>query len=238
MDHENVNSPMKEIQALSFWISFIVACILCILALVQRIRHRQLSRYAPPERRMDPQPFSFSPKEKRGGEQPADVVGHGRPYYREDATSYGVAGLPSACDVLLPLSHSTQLPSSGYLAAVLGRERSIRATKSYQLAQPPCVVAPSKPGRSWRDSQSSTAGTDAGLSGRFSPPEGSGSSVSSIEPADPSSGSQVVDLQEFSSMSASDGTQLVQKRNQVVQDFYDVDDGGVRMYRRTMVEYS
>ncbi|KAF5863802.1 hypothetical protein ETB97_009265 [Aspergillus alliaceus] len=238
MGHENANGAVKDIQTLSFWISFVVACILCILAFVQRIRRRHLGRYAPPERQMDPPPFSFSPEEKRGGEGPAGLVGHGMPYYRADPSSDGVAGLPSACDILLPLSHSTQLPSSGYLAAILGRERGARSTQSYQQAQPPCVVAPSELGRCPGDSRPSTAGTDAGRNAGLLPPEGSGSLGSCIETADRSTGSQALDAQEFSGMSAPDGTRSVQKRNQVVQHLYDADEGGVRTYRRTKVEYS
>ncbi|KAF7597598.1 hypothetical protein BBP40_000076 [Aspergillus hancockii] len=240
MGHENPSCTLGVIQIHSFWITFAVACTLCILALVQRIRRRQLGKYARLERQMDPRSFSFSPNEKRGGEQPADVVGRGIPYYPgEDpsSSSYGVAGLPSACDILLPLSHSTQLPSSGYLAAVLGREQDSRATQVYQQPQPPCVGGPSE--LDPRDtSRPSTAGTDT----RRSSSSGSGGdgllpseeSRSYIEAADRSA----VDAQEFSGMSALGEACSVQKRSQVVQHLFDVDGEGVRTYRRMMVEYN
>ncbi|KAB8068009.1 hypothetical protein BDV29DRAFT_76799 [Aspergillus leporis] len=244
MGHENAHGALKDIQTHSFWITFVVACILCILALVQRIRRRQIGRYAPPERQMDPQSFSCSPNEKRGGEQPAGVVGRGMPYSPgEDPlpSSYGVAGSPSACDILLPLSHSTQLPSSGYLAAVLGREQDSRAAQFYQQAQPPCVGAPfeldprvtSRPSTAGTDTRRSSSSGSGG--GGLLPSEGPGSC---IETADRSAGSQMVGAQEFSGMSALDGARSVQKRSQVVQHLFDADGEGVRTYTRTMVEYS
>ncbi|KAE8380529.1 hypothetical protein BDV26DRAFT_131033 [Aspergillus bertholletiae] len=235
MGHEKDSGAVKDIRVFSFWISFAVVCILCVLLFVQRIRRRDLGRYVLPERQMDPQPFSFGEKEKRGGdEELAGLVGHGMPYSPGDPSTYGVAGLPSACDILLPLSHSTHLPSSGYLAAVLGRERSVSTAQSYQQTQTPCVVAPSELSPSSGDSRPSTAGTDAGRSSRLSPTEGSGSLGSCIETAD----RPTLDTHEFSGMSAPERAFSILKRNQVVQHFYDVDEGGVRTYKRTMVQYN
>ena len=239
MGHEKDNDAVKDIQVHSFWISFTVVCILCILLFVQRIRRRHLVWYAPPERQMDPRPFSFLPKEKRGGdEELAGLVGHGKTYYPGDPSTYGVAGLPSACDILLPLSRSTHLPSSGYLAAVLGRERSVSTAQSYQQAQAPCVVAPSELSPSSGDSRPSTAGTDAGRSNGVLPAVGSRLLGSCIENADPPAGPQTLDAQEFSGMLAPERTCSVLKRNQIVQHLYDVDEGGVRTYKRTMLHYN
>ncbi|PYH58815.1 uncharacterized protein BO96DRAFT_431919 [Aspergillus niger CBS 101883] len=89
---------------------------------------------------MDPPPFTPSEKCDRGGivgsggEEPVGrsaavglglVQGHGYGVrYLNDPASQGVGPFPSACDVLQPLSQLSPLPSSGYLAAVLARERS------------------------------------------------------------------------------------------------------------------
>ncbi|OGM48553.1 hypothetical protein ABOM_002400 [Aspergillus bombycis] len=232
MGHEKDHDALKSTQVLSFWISFTVVCILCVLLLVQRIRRRHLGRYAPLERQMDPRRFSFGEKERRGGdEELAGLVGHGVPYYPADPSTYGVAGLPSACDILLPLSRSTHLPSSGYLAAVLGRERSVSTAQSYQQIQAPYAVAPSELSPSSGDSRSSTAGRSNRLLR-------SGSLGSCIETADRPVGSQTLDVQEFSGMAAPERTCSVLKRNQVVHHLYDVDEGGVRTYKRTMLQYN
>ncbi|KAE8147722.1 hypothetical protein BDV25DRAFT_159767 [Aspergillus avenaceus] len=234
MGHENDDLAFQEIQHLSFWITFAVACILCILICVQRIRRRHLGRYAPPERRMDPHLF---PPEKGGGEPPAGgVVGRGVPYSGDPFYYYGAAQLPSACDILLPLSHSTHLPSSGYLATVLGRERDARSKQSFPpevQVQPPCV-APSDLGAN--NSRPSTSGTNDGLGG--SPAVAPESLGSRIGGADLRPESHTGDAQEISDPSTSDKAPTIQKRSHLVQQLIDVDDEGVRTYRRTTIEYN
>ncbi|KAL4895898.1 hypothetical protein BDV59DRAFT_199872 [Aspergillus ambiguus] len=265
-------SAIKELEIYLFGITFPIAFILCILILVQRIRRRvwggrfaaaPAAAAAAPKRQMDPHPSND------GGKERADGVGHdpsreGRqaPYSREVT-----AALPSACDILQPLSHFTALPSSGYLAAVLGRERRARAgatnttTAQACLAEGEEVLGPSSsaadppphanptpaPGgcgggtrsieHAWSDLTAAAPPTSSSRSGS--------SDESFAELEDPQSlvfsptGWRQDDLPELAlGVSQAGEPQPVQKRSHTVQQLYGVDSEGARMWRRAMLEYS
>lgn len=236
MGHENeeLASP-RDLQTFLFGITFPVACVFAILALVQRIRRRQQGRYVLPEKQMDPQPPL---PDRSGGKAP---VGQGVPY--PQSPTHDVNGLPSACDILQPLSQLAPLPSSGYLAAMLGREGSDKDKQSYpqdpsSQSSAAYMVSPSA---SSGDSRPTTSYTnDSHRSGSFS--EGSDASRRGSEDPQhialsPTGWRTEGNPEDSGGLSDLNRAQPVQKRSQVIQQLYDVDGEGVRTWRRLMVEY-
>ncbi|KAA8651804.1 hypothetical protein EYZ11_006701 [Aspergillus tanneri] len=227
----------QNLQTLSFGITFPVTCILCILVLVQRIRRQPQGRFAPSQRQMDPSPSS--PDMSGGKEQ--QPVGKEAPYFR-DPSYNATTKFPSACDILQPLSQLAPLPSSGYLAAVLGRERRDGNKQSYPEDQTPTAYLGSSATSSGGTSRPATSDTNESSyrSGSIS----GGSDASRRGSEDPQqialspTGWRIEgDPEEFTGLSGSEGVQSVQKRSQTVQYLYDVDDERVRTWKRMMVEY-
>ncbi|OJK04779.1 hypothetical protein ASPACDRAFT_1851741 [Aspergillus aculeatus ATCC 16872] len=226
----------KNNQIASLGIIYSVACIVCALVLLQRIRRRRL-RYASAERQMDPLSSSL---EKGGGDGPSSPVGQGYGVaYLQYPISHHASSFPSACDVLQPLSHSSQLPSSGYLAAVLTRERSSWTSQhsysSEELAQP----APGNAAMN-RIFNSSTCQNDLG---GLSPERLNGGSMAPNAP--PRTGSSPVGWRTEShsqepplNVAESSGTQPTRKSEYAVQYMRDADEEGVRTWKRVVVEYS
>ncbi|PLB43544.1 hypothetical protein P170DRAFT_513896 [Aspergillus steynii IBT 23096] len=236
MGHENeILAVSRDLQVFLFGITFPVACVACILVLVQRIRRRRQGRFVLPEKQMDPQPPL---PDRSGGKAP---VGQGVPYPK--GSSHDVTRMPSACDILQPLSQLAPLPSSGYLAAMIGRERSGKDKQSYpedQSSQSSAAYMASFSASS-SDSRPTTSHTnDSYRSGSFS--EGSDASRRGSEDPQhialsPTGWRTEETPEEFVGLSDLDRAQSVQKRSQVVQQLYDVDEEGVRTWRRLMVEY-
>ncbi|PWY77497.1 hypothetical protein BO70DRAFT_363435 [Aspergillus heteromorphus CBS 117.55] len=257
-DHES--AIPKDIQNLSLGILYVVACVLCLLALVQRIRRRPYRHfsYAPLERQMMDPPSS--PSEKRpvggiggggggsGGEEPADAaVGQGYGY-GYGVASHGVGPFPSACDILQPLSHLSPLPSSGYLAAVLARERSSWAKQSYPredhfapswLGEADSAASPGQDRRpaptSVTDNNSVGDSSPGGRNrsdnhGGNAPPQTGRTSPAGWRPECPGQG--------VPSIANLIGAQPSQKCGYAVQSLHDVDEEGVRTWRRLMIEYN
>jgi hypothetical protein len=220
------SADFRDSRALLFGLVYPAICITCILVLARRIRCRQRRRYLLLGGQMDP------PSEKSGGEQSPSATNAERS--DPPPNPYDRAPLPSACDILQPLSRSSPLPPSGYLAAVLGQERRNQMAQAYQqesqdLQQPASSPysgsdgSPSAAGRTDRRNSPSRIGsspTQADDSSQAtSPPSGRGAETDDQGlPSSPDSGS-------------------IKKRSQQVQFLHDVDDQGVRTWRRWVVEY-
>ncbi|OJJ73604.1 hypothetical protein ASPBRDRAFT_509469 [Aspergillus brasiliensis CBS 101740] len=264
--------PKKDIRILSLAILYVIASICCILVLlVQRLRrpppYRSYASVSPKRQMMDPPPFTPSEKCDRGaivgsgGEEPVGrtaavglglAQGHGYGVgYLNDPASPGVGPFPSACDVLQPLSHLSPLPSSGYLAAVLARERS-HWTK--QAAAPDGHLVPLSPGCAAsapaQDHRSATP-----------PAVRMHDRLSDSSPEAPTHGPMVVSdplrqpgipapvqwhanpsitshEQGVPSIANLIGSHPSQKCGYAVQFLHDADEEGVRSWRRLMIEYS
>ncbi|KAJ0426655.1 hypothetical protein BJY00DRAFT_272650 [Aspergillus carlsbadensis] len=211
---------------------YAIACIVCILVLVQRIRRRQRRRRLLLEGQMD------SPFEKFSGEESSGATGARLPSLTHGL--YDVrASLPSACDILQPLSKSSPLPPSGYLATVLGQERRNRLEQAYE--QENRNVRPSGSPLPSPDDPSSLA-SPANL-GHGNPPSGIEISPTQAEHSSQATsppierGAEMED-QGLPSSPGLRETQSVQKRSQQVHVLHDVDDEGVRTFRRWVIEYS
>ncbi|KAG2415231.1 hypothetical protein HFD88_006422 [Aspergillus terreus] len=261
-------STVADLEIYLFGITFPIACVLCIAILVQRIRRRvRGGRFTPtaaPKRQMHPNPPNY------GGKERADlaVVGRGPSTDAHPPSSPrdGLPSLPSACDILQPLSQLTPLPSSGYLAAVLGRERRARATTTTTTtaaaagaaAAPACLAATGDvlgsvdppphangvPGRGEGRGGGGARSIELAWSDRTLRPSGS-SDESCAALDDPQSsafsptGWRPDDLPELAGgVSGAGEPQPVQKRSQTVQNLYGVDEEGARAWRRVMMEYS
>jgi hypothetical protein len=211
---------------------YAITCIVCILVLVQRIRSRQRRRRLLLEGQMD------SPFEKVSGEGSSGATGAGLP-----PPTHGLddvrASLPSACDILQPLSQSSSLPPSGYLAAVLDQERRNRLEQAYE-EEKRNVRPSSSPLPSPDDSSSLASPTDRS---HGNPPSGIESSPTQADNFSQATsppierGAEREDQAHPSSPELRE-TQSVQKRSQQIHVLHDVDDEGVRTWRRWVIEYS
>ncbi|RAL07175.1 uncharacterized protein BO97DRAFT_409196 [Aspergillus homomorphus CBS 101889] len=231
---ENVKTAIpKNIQIVSLGFVYSAACIVCVLLLLQRIRRRRLG-FAPSKRRMDPLSSSL---EKGGGEVPPGAVGQGYSVtYLQDPISDSVGALPSACDVLQPLSHLSQLPSSGYLAAVLARERSSWMQQTY----PPEKPALQTSGDADMEATVISSVCQDNLGG-LSSERLSGGSM--IPKAPQRTGSSPVGWRTESqepplSVAESSGPHPSRKSGHAVQYMQEANEEGVRTWRRVVVEYS
>lgn len=201
-----------------------IICIIGVFELARHIRRIRRTGNNRPMRRMD------TASEKSGDEQASGLTSAVMSIQPQN-----LAPLPSACDILQPLSHSLPLPPSGHLAAVLGEERRRWMSQTYGHHKE-CIQTTSSP--------SSGSGTSA--SGTL---QSDGKAPSDIEkfPA------QIHDLSDAASQTkrtaAGDKwehpsclepgeTQSVQKRSQEVQFLREVDEDGVRTWRRWVIEYS
>ncbi|KAL4806699.1 hypothetical protein BDV18DRAFT_159868 [Aspergillus unguis] len=176
-----------------------------------------------------------TPAEKSGGEQQVASATKANLSYPLDITQ-GCAPLPSACDILQPLSHSSPLPPSGYLAAILGDGRNKRTSQAYQHKHE-CIQPTS--------SFSSSPGNSAPVTlqvGCKPPSEGENSPTQSDDSSQatppPTRRTSEVDDRESPSSSGHSKARSVQKRSQEVQFLHDVDEDGIRTWRRWVVEYS
>ena len=271
MDNE-WSIPKKDIRILSFAILYVIASIFCILVLlVQRLRRPPPFRsyaYVPPERQMmDPPPFTPSEKCDRGGivgsggEEPVGrtaavglglVQGHGYGVgYLNDPASQGVGPFPSACDVLQPLSQLSPLPSSGYLAAVLARERSLwtkqaSGTDGHLVPLSPGCAA-SAPVHDHRSATPPAVRLDDRLGDSSSEAPTHGSMVVSDPLRQPGIPAPVQwyanplatsHEQGVPSIANLIGSHPSQKCGYAVQFMHDADEEGTRSWRRLMIEYS
>ncbi|KAL4795440.1 hypothetical protein BDV19DRAFT_170808 [Aspergillus venezuelensis] len=220
-DHSTV---CKEYRDSLFGIIYPAICIICALFLVWRIRNRQRARYTLLGPQMD------APSEKGGGDQPSGATSEGFSHLTN--TAHNFAPLPSACDILQPLSHSWPLPPSGYLATVLSERRrnDSQPQRSNELAQPTTPRTPPWPSTITRrtdrrpplGNESSPTQTDY-LSPATSPPIGRNAEEDDRGlPRSPESGE----------------LQSVQKRSEQVQLLHEADEQGVRTWRRWVIEYS
>ncbi|KAL4915915.1 hypothetical protein BDW62DRAFT_212348 [Aspergillus aurantiobrunneus] len=197
-------------------------CIICAFVLARRIRRRQQRKYTLPGGKMD------TPSEKSGGEQLSSAANAEISYPAH--TTHDGAPLPSACDILLPLSHSSPLPSSGYLAAVLSEERRNRMEQTYQHEKEG-IQSTSSSCTSSGDFASVELRTDSNPpSGIESSPTQSDDSSQATSPSTRRSAEG--DDRGLPSVPDSGEIQPVQKRSQQVQFLRDVDEEGVRTWRR------
>ncbi|TPR02200.1 hypothetical protein CAN33_0043115 [Aspergillus niger] len=242
--------PKKDIRILSLAILYVIVSLFCILVLlVQRLRRPPPYRsyaYVPPERQMmDPPPFTPSEKCDRGG-----IVGSGgeEPVGR---TSQGVGPFPSACDVLQPLSQLSPLPSSGYLAAVLARERShwtkqASGSDGHLVPLSPGCAA-SAPAHDHRSATPPAVGMDDRVGDSSSEAPTHCSMVVSDPRRQPGTPAPVQchanpiatsHEQGVPSIANLIGSHPSQNCGYAVQYLHDADEEGVRSWRRLMIEYS
>ncbi|KAL4977381.1 hypothetical protein BDW66DRAFT_158988 [Aspergillus desertorum] len=218
-DHSNL---FKDSGNLRFGIFYPIICIIGFLVLAQRIRRRQRTKYILPRGRMD------TPSEKHGGEQSSGPSNLDLSYSTH--VTHHRAPLLSACDILKPLSYSTPLPSSGYLAAALGDERKNRMEQAYQLEID--FIRPRSSDCSTSDDSALVAlRTDCNLL------SGTGNSPT---PTDDSSqarsfsirrSADVVNRDHPCSLDSSEA-RSVQKRGEFVEFLRDVNEDGGRTWRR------
>ncbi|KAL4960265.1 uncharacterized protein BDV14DRAFT_147992 [Aspergillus stella-maris] len=220
-DHSTI---CKEYRDSLFGIIYPVICIICALFLVWRIRNRQRARYTLLGARMD------APSKKGGGDQSSGATSEGFSHLTNTALNF--APLPSACDILQPLSHSSPLPPSGYLAAVLSERRrnDSQPQRSNEFAQPTTPQTPPWP-------STITRRTD------HSPPLGNESSPTQIDDLSPAtfppiSRNAEENDRDLPRSPESGVIQSVQKRSEQVQLLHEADEQGVRTWRRWVIEYS
>ncbi|PYI06887.1 hypothetical protein BO78DRAFT_314501 [Aspergillus sclerotiicarbonarius CBS 121057] len=208
---------------------------------------------------MDPPPSSPSEKRGFGGmggggeDEPVGnnaAVGQGQGYgvaYLKGPASHNVGPFPSACDILQPLSHLSPLPSSGYLAAVLARERtnwtkqpcppeghqvpSSLGCAASAPGQDHCSAAPTAAMDGHLGDSSSEEGPAHGAVVVSDPPRQTG-------PLAPAQWHASSHEQGVPSIANLIGAQPSQKCGYAVQFLHDADEEGVRSWRRLMIEYS
>ncbi|PWY94832.1 hypothetical protein BO94DRAFT_531773 [Aspergillus sclerotioniger CBS 115572] len=257
----------KDLRILFLAILYVVASIICILVLLVQRLHRRAYRsyaYAPLERQMmDPPPSYLSEKRGHGGigsggeEEPVGsnaAVGQGQGQvhgygvaYLKDPASHSVGPFPSACDILHPLSHSSPLPSSGYLAAVLARERINWTKQSYP---PEDHLVPSSLGRaaSAPGQDRHPAAPTAAMDDRLGDPSfEEGLAHGAIVVSDPPRQTGSLAPAQWHARSHEQGVPSIanligpqpsQKCGYAVQFLHDEDEEGERSWRRLMIEYS
>ncbi|PTU23144.1 hypothetical protein P175DRAFT_0491539 [Aspergillus ochraceoroseus IBT 24754] len=182
------------------------------------------------------------PPEKGGGEEPSDAASEEITYPAH--TPYDSPPLPSACDILQPLSLYSPLPSSGYLAAVLARERRLRMDQDYQQGDQLNTNPDTKCSSGHRPAYTPSVafGVNHSRQNSSSGP-GSSSTEQSEEPlqaTSPPTGGWTVEGQGLGPPSSplSGEIQSVQRHNHGVEFLHEVDEEGVRTWRRWVVEYS
>ncbi|KAL2855826.1 hypothetical protein BJY01DRAFT_243014 [Aspergillus pseudoustus] len=226
-DHSTI---LSDFRFLLGGLVYAITCIVCILVLVQRIRSRQRRRLL--EGQMD------SPFEKSGGEESSDATNSGLSY----STHYPYdvrASFPSACDILQPLSHSSSLPPSGYLAALLGQERINRVEQTFEQVNRD-IRPSSSPRPSSDDSSSVASPTDRSRRSRPSRIERSPTQAdhSSQATSPPIGRGAEGDDHGLPSSPGPGEPESIQKRSQHVHLLRDVDEEGPRTWRRWVIEYS
>ncbi|CBF89058.1 uncharacterized protein ANIA_00650 [Aspergillus nidulans FGSC A4] len=220
-DHPNL---FKDSGNSRLGIVYPIICIICALLLARRIRHRQRTKYILPRGQMD------TPSEKHGGKQSPGLSDPELSYSTRDI--HHRLPLPSACDILHPLSHSTSLPSSGYLAAVLIEDRKQKMDQAYQL-EGECTSPTSPDCTTVGESALVGLRTDCNLlSGTVNPPTPTDdSSQATSLPTRRST--DVADRQHPNSLDFG-ASWSVQKRGEHVEFLRDVDEEGARTWRRLL----
>lgn len=224
-DHPNL---FKDSGNSRLGIVYPIICIICALLLARRIRHRQRTKYILLGGQMD------TPSEKHGGKQSPGPSDPELSYSTRDI--HHRLPLPSACDILYPLSHSTSLPSSGYLAAALIEDRRQKMDQAYQL-ESECTSPTSPDCTTVGESALVGLRTDCNLlSGTVNPPtltddSSQATSLPTRRSAD------VADRQHPNSLDFG-ASWSVQKRGEHVEFLRDVDEEGARTWRRCVIEYS
>lgn len=250
--------PSSTIQSFTHGVLYPALCVIGIVLLARRIRHHRQRKYQLPERRQD-SIRSTSLAEKSGGDMSAGQ-GAAAPYIRDPShdvvttTAAATSSFPSACDILQPLSQLTPLPSSGHLAAILGRAKQPTHPANKKPTGGPGGDPGASAGPSSDYSRPSTSETQASdLSGGGSDQSSYSGTRDSLPPMapTPTEWRPVESPAGYYSSSHDDhfdGSELsgepvgprppVQKSGQVAQLLHDADEEGVRTWRRLMVEYS
>ncbi|BCR86437.1 uncharacterized protein ACHE_30424S [Aspergillus chevalieri] len=229
-----------------------ILCLICLLILVQRIKHRSrwpaLSRRQMDSQKSLPERFGAGGnKEKTAGTaavgQQQQPMSNSPP---KDLSCDVRAPLPSACDILQPLSRCTPLPSSGQLAAKLSQERQAGNRPSLTM-KPETPTSPESSTHAAPAGSVHASGSHQGFSEfadqevNRSPRPGSGSSEPVKNPQSaflpPSTGISN-DRRSHVPRAESNVVYTAQKRSETVQHLQDTDENGVRKWKRRVVEYS
>ncbi|OJJ49925.1 hypothetical protein ASPZODRAFT_139271 [Penicilliopsis zonata CBS 506.65] len=212
-------------------------CILCVVILIRRVRRQYRERQSPLPSSQDSNKPSHATRPKVMDEEKALPV---------DESILTVPPLPSACDVLQPLSHMTPLPSSGYIASLrkqapLGEDGQLLSHEEHTFPPPYDFYRyHSSPGKQSEQSPSSLRPGESQRKEIPEPVEGGidthpstpkhqrfGSSSESHGPGSPSSPGSA-DTQSI---------QSVQRLSETSQLMHDVDSVGMRTWKRLTVEY-
>lgn len=144
MNSEEDQPITREFPVTSAQIFYAALSLICLLLFVQRFRNRR--NYGRPTNLGGRQITTTMDSRKllaenSSGKETTGTVGADQhPHQQQqqqqqqpmsnspsrEFSHEAVAPLPSACDILQPLSHCTPLPSSGHLAAMLSQERRAR----------------------------------------------------------------------------------------------------------------
>lgn len=255
---------IQELPVSSSQILYPALSLICLLLLVQRMKNRR-GRFALVLRRRMPMnsektlPGRPGGKDKEESQTAGAAVGHQQQSMSNprDLSHHVAAPLPSACGILQPLSQRTQLPPSGHLASVLSRERcgehpslSLASSESPMESTPRSISTHTVSGgqvnvggshRSLYQSEGEEANNSPNHEG-FSPST-SGAPVMSMQANSslpPSTGSSTASHRRSFTPDASGSNNAVQaqKRSETVQHLQDVDEHGVRTWKRLVVEYN
>ncbi|RLL96616.1 hypothetical protein CFD26_105529 [Aspergillus turcosus] len=233
----------QDLQAHSFGVVYPVLSVICLVGLARLIRRRRQGQYLLPTSEMDPESprqEKYDCEQQTQEERPPSTLS-------SEAPSQRTFPLPSACDILQPLSHLAPLPTSGYLASILGRQPSRSKLTSEEDGQLP-PGAGSEPRAVYEGNvsdcdESCPASSDknAGLAGPFA------STGSKTENEDqhrdeastvPVAWSAGPHRQEVYELPGSEELHPTQRRKQTVHFPQVADAEGTRSWRRVIVEYS
>ncbi|KAF7125553.1 hypothetical protein CNMCM5793_001813 [Aspergillus hiratsukae] len=235
----------QGLQSHSFGVVYPALSVICIVGLARLIRRRRQGQYVLHTSEMDPE----TPRQEK---YDCEQQTHERPpsTLSSEVPSQRTFPLPSACDILQPLSHLAPLPSSGYLASILRCQpsRSKLASEEDGQLQESSALAGSKfravsEGSVSDCDESRPASSDekAGLAGPFASTgsktenEDQHRDEASTVPAAWSAGSH---RQEVYELPGSEELQSAQRRKQTVVFPQVVDAEGTRSWKRVIVEYN
>lgn len=177
MDSKGNQQLTREIPVSSAQVLYVALSLIGLLFLVQKFRS-QLSIQGQRASLSGQQTMGSQepPMKKPNGDETAGTEGADQHAQREVQHQLmprrGVAPLPSARDILQPLSHCTPLPSSGHLAEILSQERRAGAPirpllSSSGSPQPKEDEALSSPASELRSTRRVASGSlHGGLEGR------------------------------------------------------------------------
>lgn len=254
----------QELPVSSSQILYPALSLICLLLLVQRIKNRRgrsalvLGRQTPMDSRKA-LPERPGGKDKEESQTAGAAVGHQQQSMSNsrDLSHQVAAPLPSACDILQPLSQRTQLPPSGHLASVLSRERcaghpwpSLANSESPTESSPRPISTHTVSG-----GQANVGGSHRSLYQSEGEEANNSPNHEGLSPS--TSDAPVMGMQSHSSLPPSTGTSTTshrrsfipdapesnnvvqaKKRSETVQHLQDVDEHGVRTWKRLVVEYN